>query len=117
MQRPAAALAVALTLGLFVVGGRPEAGQVFQGNLHWLAHLGSYALIALTYALAWPRLGVLAVAGIVAAIGGIHETYEITAHGHDFEIADALVNAAGALLGSLLRRLVPAAGDAPGKGS
>ena len=94
---------IALTVGLFVVGGRPEAGQVFKGNWHWVAHVISYALIALAYALALPRLGVLYVAAIVAAIGGIHEIYEIEKHGHDFETADLLVNALGALLGSLLR--------------
>jgi VanZ family protein len=101
--------AIGLTIGLFVVGGRPEAGHIFKGNWHWVAHLFSYALIASAYALALPGLGMLSVAGIVAAIGGVHEFYEIEAHGHDFETVDVLVNAAGALLGSLLLRAVPAA--------
>jgi hypothetical protein len=104
-----AAVAIGLTIGLFLVGGRPEAGQIFKGNWHWVAHLSSYALIALAYALALPRFGILTVAAIVAAIGGIHEFYEIEAHGHDFETADFLVNASGSLLGSLLRRAVPVA--------
>jgi VanZ family protein len=104
-----AAAAIVLTVGLFVVGGRPEAGQIFKGNWHWVAHLFSYALIALAYALALPGFGWLYVAAMVAMIGGIHEFYEIQAHGHDFETADLLVNATGALLGSLLRRAFPAA--------
>jgi VanZ family protein len=105
--------AIGLTIGLFVVGGRPEAGQVFKGNWHWAAHLLSYALIALAYALALPRISVFSVAAIVAAIGGIHEFYEIEAHGHDFETPDLLVNATGALLGSMLRwAIAPSATEA-----
>jgi VanZ family protein len=93
--------AIGLTIGLFVVGGRPEAGQIFKGHWHWVAHLLIYALIACAYGLALPRLDILSVAAIVAAIGGFHEFYEIEAHGHDFETADLLVNAAGALIGAL----------------
>jgi hypothetical protein len=100
--------AIGLTIGLFVVGGRPEAGQIFKGHWHWVAHLLSYALIACAYGLALPRFGILSVAAIVAAIGGIHEFYEIEAHGHDFETADLLVNAAGALFGSLSKLAIPA---------
>ena len=104
-RRTAAFVAIGLTVGLFVIGGRPEAGQVFKGNAHWIAHFASYALIALAYGLAFPSLGVVRGTLIVAAIGGIHEFYEISAHGHDFEIADAIVNAGGALAGSLLARV------------
>jgi hypothetical protein len=46
---------------------------------------------------------------MVAMIGGIREFYKIQAHGHDFETADLLVYATGALLGTLLRRAIPAA--------
>jgi glycine/D-amino acid oxidase-like deaminating enzyme len=111
VNRLSAIAATGLTIGLFVVGGRPEAGQVFTGNAHWVAHLLSYAVIALAYALAMPRLGVLSVMAIVAAVGGIHEVYEIDAHGHPFETVDFLVNAAGAWLGSLLARAIPGPGD------
>lgn len=94
---------VALTLGLFIVGGRPEAGQIFHGVYHWLAHLGAYWLIAVVYGFALPRLAWPWVGLIVAGIGGIHEFYEITAHHHPIEYADVGINALGAFLGALAR--------------
>jgi VanZ family protein len=104
VQRFAAVAAVVLTTALFVIGGRPEAGQVFKGPWHFIAHFGTYAVIAVAYLMAWPRLNFLACAALVAAIGAIHEAYEIEAHGHGFEVADAIVNGAGALFGAFLAR-------------
>lgn len=101
-HRNAAISAVILTLGLFVIGGRPEAGQVFQGIYHWLAHLGAYGLIAVAYCLALPRLAWPFIAAMVAGIGAVHEFYEITAHSHDYEYLDALVNGIGATIGALI---------------
>ena len=76
--------------------------------MHWVAHLGTYAVIAAAYAYAFPRLGILGVAAIVAGIGVAHEYYEISAHAHEFETLDAAVNSLGALAGSLAaRRLMP----------
>jgi hypothetical protein len=95
--------AAALTLLLFIVGGRPEAGQIFHGGYHWLAHLGTFWLIAIVYGFALPRLAWPWVGLIVAAIGGIHEFYEISAHGHPMEYPDVAVNALGAFLGALAR--------------
>ncbi|HQW20400.1 MAG TPA: hypothetical protein PLI90_06980 [Rhodocyclaceae bacterium] len=95
--------AVALTLALFAVGGRPNAGQAFQGMYHWLAHLGIYWLIAVVYGFALPRLAWPLVGLIVAGIGATHEFYEITAHHHEMEYADAGINALGAFLGALAR--------------
>ena len=86
--------AVALTLALFAVGGRPNAGQAFQGMYHWLAHLGIYWLIAVVYGFALPRLAWPLVGLIVAGIGATHEFYEY---------ADAGINALGAFLGALAR--------------
>lgn len=100
---PAAAVAALLTLVLFIVGGRPDAGQDFQGVYHWLAHLGAYWLIAIAYGFALPRLAWPWVGLIVAGIGAIHEVYEITAHHHAMEYADAGINALGAFLGALAR--------------
>ena len=103
--RPTVMLVAALlTLGLFVVGGNPEASRLFPGPSHWIAHLGAYALIAAAYARALPRLATLAVAALVALIGIAHEYYEIQSHSHGFEYSDAIVNGLGALVGSLAAR-------------
>lgn len=103
------ALAIALTVFLFVAGSIPAAGQAFPGVMHWIAHLAAYALIALAYALGWQKQPALLVAGFVAALGAIHEYSEIFTHGHALEIADILVNAIGAGLGvALARAIVPA---------
>ena len=95
--------AVVLTLALFVVGGRPNAGQEFQGVYHWLAHLNTYWLIAVVYGFALPRLAWPLVGLIVACIGATHEFYEITTHHHEMEYADVGINALGAWLGALAR--------------
>jgi hypothetical protein len=99
-------LAIALTIALFVVGGRPEAGAVFSGAAHTVAHFVVYGAIAFFYARGFGRWPFIAVALLVSAIGCVHEFYEITAHGHAFEFVDAGVNACGALVGALLGRML-----------
>jgi hypothetical protein len=71
------ALAIALTVFLFVAGSFPAAGQAFPGDTHWVAHLAAYALIAFAYGLGWQKQPALLVAGFVAALGAIHEYSEI----------------------------------------
>ena len=105
IRPPAMLLALLLTAGLFLVGGRPEASHYFPGPAHWIAHFGTYGLIAAAYARALPRLGVLPVAALVMVIGIVHEYYEIGSHGHDFEYLDAAVNGLGALAGSFAGRI------------
>jgi uncharacterized membrane protein YccC len=99
-------LAIALTIALFVVGGRPEAGAVFSGAAHTVAHVLVYGAIAFFYARGFARWPVIAVALLVSAIGCAHEFYEISAHGHTFEFVDAGVNAVGALAGSFIGRML-----------
>ncbi len=112
LQSVASVSAVVLTLVLFVVGGQPEAGQAFSGIYHVIAHLGVYGLIAIAYGYAFPRAPWLAVALLVAVIGGVHEYFEIEAHRHLLEWGDVRINALGALFGALVRpllgRLLPA---------
>lgn len=106
--RFAALAAILMTIGLFVIGGHPQAGLIFTGNYHWLAHFLAYAAIALVYCLAMPGQTWLLPGLIVAGIGAAHEFYEITAHSHDYEYPDALVNGigafAGAAFGAFLKR-------------
>ena len=102
------ALAIALTVFLFVAGSFPAAGQAFPGVTHWIAHLAAYAVIAFAYGLGWQKQPALLVAGFVAALGAIHEYSEIFTHDHTLEIADILVNTIGAGIGVALERaLVP----------
>src|SRR5687768_16352087 len=74
--------AILLTIGLFVIGGRAGAGSLFKGNIHWIAHFLTYALLAIFYVKAFPKQHAIAIAVIVACIGGLHEAYEIKTHGH-----------------------------------
>jgi hypothetical protein len=104
-RRLAIAASVALTVVLFVVGGQPDAGRPFVGMYHWLAHLGAYALIGVAYGFAMPRLAWPLVGLLVAALGGIHEYYEITAHDHPLELGDIGINALGGMLGALAKSL------------
>lgn len=98
------ALAIALTVFLFVIGGFPAAGQAFPGVAHWVAHLTAYAVIAFAYGLGWRKQPVILIAGFVAALGAIHECSEIFTHNHTLEIADVLVNSIGAVIGVALER-------------
>jgi peptidoglycan/LPS O-acetylase OafA/YrhL len=104
IRRTSLAAAVLLTFALFVVGGRPAAGQIFSGTAHYAAHIAAYAAIAFAYVRGCPQWPLVRVAVLVAIIGGIHETYEISAHDHPFEYVDAAVNALGALAGATLER-------------
>ncbi|MES2356347.1 MAG: hypothetical protein V4568_18490 [Pseudomonadota bacterium] len=96
--------ALALTAALFLVGGQQWAGTVFKGQTHWIAHFVAYAFIAIMYVKGLPRATVLLIGCLVTGIGGLHEVYEITSHGHPFEFNDFLVNSLGAFTGALLAR-------------
>jgi VanZ family protein len=97
---PSLIAAAALTLSLLAVSVVPIAGQVAPGNWHWIAHLGAYAVLAFLWRRALPRASALALAAAVIAFGFAQEAIEITGHAHAFELADALIDAAGAILGA-----------------
>ncbi len=103
LARTAAAL---LTLGLFTVGSIPATGLAFPGVLHWVAHLGAFALMGFAFGLGWPSRPAALMAALVAAIGAIHEVSEIVTHSHAFEADDVIVNAIGALVGVAMQRAV-----------
>ena len=96
--------ALALTVVLFFIGGQAGAGSVFEGVRHWIAHIVTYAVIAASYARGLPGVRGLLIGGLVAAMGGLHEVYEISSHGHDFEFDDFLVNSLASFGGSALSR-------------
>lgn len=82
----------------------PEAGQLPGGLWHWIAHFGAYAVLAWLWRRALPRAPVLALGAAVIAFGFAQEAIEIAGHAHPFELADALVDAAGALVGVVIAR-------------
>ena len=88
-------------LFLFTVGSFPAASQVFPGTLHFVAHLFTYALIAFLLGMGWQKLQVIIVAAVVASIGCIHEVTEIITHSHGLEMRDVVINAIGAVIGSV----------------
>ena len=98
------ALAIALTVLLFVAGSFPAAGQAFPGVAHWIAHLAAYAAIAFAYALGWQKQPAIVVAVFVAALSAIHEYSEIFTHHHALEVADIFVNSVGAVIGVALTK-------------
>ena len=103
------ALAIALTVLLFVAGSPPAAGQAFPGVTHWIAHLAAYAVIGFAYGLGWHKQPILVVLGFVAALGAIQECSEIFTHHHALEVADILVDSIGAAIGVALKRaIIPA---------
>ena len=103
------ALAIALTVLLFVAGSPPAAGQAFPGVTHWIAHLAAYAAIGFAYGLGWHKQPAILVLGLVASLGLIQEISEIFTHHHALEIADILVDSVGTAIGLILERaLAPA---------
>lgn len=95
--------AVLLVLLLFTLGSMPETGAAFPGVMHWVAHLGMYALIAFVVGFGWRQWPAYTVVALVALIGLLHEASEIVTHHHPLEINDLWINASGALIGTLLQ--------------
>ncbi len=99
-KTPSFLAAVALTVFLLAASVVPSAGQAAYGNWHWIAHFGAYAVLAILWRRALPRAPALGVAAAAIAFGFAQEAIEIIGHAHGFELADALVDAAGAALGA-----------------
>lgn len=97
---------ILLIFMLFSIGSLPATGQSFPGNAHWIAHLTSYALIALFFGLGWPNWRAVFIALTVASIGLLHELSEIITHGHGFETNDVMINASGAIIGVLILSVI-----------
>ena len=94
----------ALVLSVIVLWAsfEPSAGDALTGTWHWLAHFGAYAALGFLWRRALPRAPALAVVAAVAALGFGQEALEIAGHAHPFELADAVVDAAGAVFGASL---------------
>ena len=105
MASPALGITLALTLVLLAASVIPSAGEAIYGDWHWFAHFGAYAALAFLWRRALPRAPAFAIAAAVIAFGFAQEAIEIAGHAHAFELADALVDAAGAVLGASLAKL------------
>ena len=105
LKNPTFLAALALTLVLLAASVIPDAGQAIYGDWHWFAHFGAYAALAFLWRRALPRAPAFAIAAAVIAFGFAQEAIEIAGHAHAFELADALVDAAGAVLGASLAKL------------
>jgi hypothetical protein len=109
VDKTCAFVAIALTIGVFVLGGQSWSATVIGKAVpswHYVAHLGSFAIIALSYARALPRASFLMIAGLATAVGGVHELYQLFTPAHDAELDDFLVNAAGAIVGTIASRIL-----------
>lgn len=101
------ACGVGLTAILLWAGVSRSASEVFSsGPPHWLPHFVSFAALGFAWVGGLPRAPVLGVLLGVVVFGFGHEAIEIIGHAHAYELADALVDGAGAAFGSLLAYLV-----------
>ena len=97
--------ALAVSIGIFFVAGRPPISNALNGSgLHWVAHMMTYGILAVCYVKGLPRMPVLLVGCLTAAIGGMHELYEVARYDIGYEFHDLLYDAVGALTGALLAR-------------
>jgi VanZ family protein len=100
-----AALALALTMALLAFGGDPLSASLF-GRWHDLVHLTTYALLAVLYALALPRLRWAGIALLTIGVGALQEFYQFATGHHAYEFYDLALNAIGALAGCALFALL-----------
>ncbi|MCC6609124.1 MAG: hypothetical protein IT515_05540 [Burkholderiales bacterium] len=108
-ERAALAGAAVMTLALLWASVVPGAGVVFAyGGMHYVAHFAAFTVLAFAWRYALPKAPAWAVLAAVVAFGFAHEAIEIAGHAHGFELADALVDAAGALAGVALAGLARA---------
>jgi VanZ family protein len=107
VDKPYLFIAICLSTGVFVLGGQAWSAALIGEavpNWHYFAHFASFAIIAVSYARALPRTSLFIVACLAVAIGGLHELYQLLTPQHDAELDDFLVNAVGAICGTLASR-------------
>ena len=105
LRRVSLFCAIALTIALLVASVMPSAGQAFGGDLHRRAHLVSFAVLALAWRWALPRVPISMVALGVIGFAFLHEAIEIFGHGHAYEMEDVAIDASGALIGLILAQV------------
>lgn len=104
----AGGVAMLLIAGLFLGGAQPQAVNLVSAPWDKLAHLGVYALLALSCGLAAPvPLRLAPGVGLLAALalGLLDEWHQAGLPGRQANLGDWLADAAGALLGAGLLRI------------
>ncbi len=92
-----------MTVALMWVALQPVHGTQFaEWYRHYPAHFAAFAALAIIWTFAFPGVPLPAIIGAIVAFGFFHEACEIIGHAHQFEIADALMNGAGAIVGAAL---------------
>ena len=71
---------------------------------HYLAHFAAFAVLAFAWRRGLRGVPAWLVLLAVVAFGFAQEAIEVAGHAHPFELADALVDAAGALVGVVIAR-------------
>ncbi len=105
------ALGILMTVALMWLALRPVQAAQFAGwYRHYPAHFAAFAAFAIVWTLALPEAPLPAIVGAIAVFGFFHEACEIVGHAHGFEIADALMDGAGTIVGAAF-----AAWTRPGK--
>jgi len=97
--------ALLLTIVLLWAGVAPSASKLEPSRLHHLAHFVSFAVLAIAWSFALPRVPAVLIALSVVGFGLAQEVIEIFGHSHGLELRDVIVDAAGALAGVVFARV------------
>jgi len=102
----AIAIGVVMAIGLMWAASQPAAGKIVASAWHYAAHFGAFYLFAMTWVIGLPRVPTIVTAAGAIGFGALHEAYEMLGHAHGFELKDAIVDGAGAMLGAFSARLI-----------
>jgi hypothetical protein len=105
-ERICFAAAITMTLVFVWASVAPAAGRIPPSGMHHLTHLASFAVLAMAWSFAYPRVRPVLVVLPVVAFGFMQEAIEIVGHGHAFEFSDAIVDAVGTVAGVTFSRLL-----------
>jgi VanZ family protein len=98
------AVGIAMAVAFFTAASLPAAGKIFTKSWHYAAHFAAFVVFAAAWALGLPRVPVVAVIACVVLFGFLHEWYEVLGHAHGFELADAIIDGIGAVVGAITAR-------------
>jgi VanZ family protein len=101
LRRAFVVFAIALTIILLWASVAPSAGELFAARHHRGAHLVSYFILAFAWRGALWHMPIWVVALSVVGFGFLQEGIEVFGHAHPYELKDALVDAVGAITGTV----------------
>ena len=89
---------------IFCLGLLPASSEIFDDDLHFVAHFAVYALLAVGLGLGWRNIKGIHLWLMVSFVGVLQEVAEMVTHHHHFELEDALTDSLGVLAGVLVLR-------------